>query len=194
MRIVNVVQPLFFRPRSVLRSAILPFALACLTAASAFAGANGWTVTGPPFEVQSMAVDPHNTRILFAAGFDTMARSDDGGATWTVMPVPGIVQPSAIRAAFSLSSTVYVLGISDLYRSVNGGTAWVKRTVPLPGFPQDLQVDARDSQVIVLTAQNFCFLGCAGGGVYRSTNGGGSWSSIGFKNTNVSRLALDPKT
>jgi len=192
MRIVNLVQPPFLRPRGLLRSAILPLALACLTAASASAGTNGWTVTGPPFEVQSMAVDPHDTRILFAAGFDTMARSDDRGATWTVMPVSGIVEPSAIRVAFSLPSTVYVLGVLDLYRSVSGGTSWVKRTVPIPGFPQDLRVDARDSQVLVLTAQNFCLFGCSGGGVYRSTNGGGSWSLIGFKNTNVSRLALDP--
>jgi photosystem II stability/assembly factor-like uncharacterized protein len=139
-----------------------------------------------------MAVDPHDNRILFAAGFDTMARSADRGATWTVMPVSGITQPSAVRVAFSLPSTVYVLGVLDLYRSVSGGTSWVKRTVPIPGFPQDLRVDARDSQTLVLTAQNLCFFGCSGGGVYRSTNGGGSWNSIGFKNVNVSRLALDP--
>jgi photosystem II stability/assembly factor-like uncharacterized protein len=138
-----------------------------------------------------MAVDPHDSRILFAAGFDTMARSDDRGVTWTVMPV-SFSEPSTVRVAFSLPSTIYVLGYSGLYRSATGGTTWVKRTVPLPGITQDLQVDARNSQTIVLTADNFCFLGCAGGGVYRSTDGGGSWSSIGFKNTNVSHLALDP--
>jgi photosystem II stability/assembly factor-like uncharacterized protein len=191
MRFVNAVPPPFLRTRRVLRSAILPLALASLIASSVSAGTNGWTAIGPPFEVQSMAVDPHDSRILFAAGFDKMARSDDRGATWTVMPV-SFSQPSAVRVAFSLPSTVYVLGFGGLYRSVTGGTTWVERTVPLPGFAQDLQVDARDSQTIVLTALNFCFLGCAGGGVYRSTNGGGSWSSIGFKNVNVYHLALDP--
>lgn len=193
MRIVNVVQPPFLRPRVSLRPAILAFGLACIFSHSVTAGVNRWTVTGPPLEVRAMAVDPHDNRILYAGGFESVARSDDAGASWTLTPVPGLTQPSTMRVAFSLSSTVYALGVSELYRSVSAGTTWARRSTPTAAqFPMDLQVDARNADVIVIAASNFCFFGCSGGGVYRSTNGGGSWHAAGLKDMNVSHVALDP--
>jgi len=61
-------------------------------------------------------------------------------------------------------------------------------------FQRDLQVDANNASTIVMASWNFCFLGCSGGGVYRSDNGGGSWKAIGFKDKNVDSVALDPTT
>jgi photosystem II stability/assembly factor-like uncharacterized protein len=170
---------------------VVVLGVAVLLAGSAGA-ASRWSVVGPPFEVRAMAVDPHDNRNLFTGRYGTMAHSEDGGTTWTVTPISGLVGPSAIRVAFSISSTVYVLGLQDLYRSTTAGTTWVARTVPIPGFPHDLQVDARNADTLVLGASDFCFLGCQGAGVYRSTNGGGSWRSIGLKNVGIFHVALDP--
>src|SRR5664279_4429705 len=91
--------------------------IAVLWTRSASAGVNRWTVIGPPASMHAMAIDPHNPKLLYAAGSESVARSDDWGATWTLTPVPGLLQPSAIRVAPSLPSTIYVLGLSDLYRS-----------------------------------------------------------------------------
>ena len=167
------------------------FALTLLLAGPAGAGVNQWTVIGPPANVEAMAVDPHNSAILYAASFDAVARSYDRGATWTSTPVPGLVAPSALRVAVSMTSTIYALGIAEVYRSTSGGVSWSRRTAPAT-FPHDLQVDATNASVIVVAATNFCFLGCTGGGVYRSSDGGGSWRRIGLEDTNVWRITLDP--
>jgi photosystem II stability/assembly factor-like uncharacterized protein len=164
-----------------------------LWTSAAAAGVNHWTVMGPPADIGAMAIDPHDTKILYAAGTGAIARSDDGGITWTLTPVTGLIQPSAIRVAASISSTVYTLGLTDLYRSTTGGTSWVRRSTPSAGqFPNDLQVDATNDSTIVLACSNVCFLGCTGGGVFRSDNGGGSWRAIGLRDVNVYHIALDP--
>jgi photosystem II stability/assembly factor-like uncharacterized protein len=165
-----------------------------LLAATATAGVNQWTIIGPPhLEVQAMAIDPYNNRILYAAGFDTAARSDDAGATWTSTPVPELTFPSAIRVSPSLPSKVYLVGSFDVFRSTSSGNSWIKRKAPaVVQFPTDLQVDHSNSDVVVATAINFCLFGCSGGGVYRSDDGAGSWKRIGLKDTDVYSLALDP--
>ncbi len=175
---------------------VLALGLAVLWNGSAAAGVNRWTVIGPPADISAMAIDPHNPKILYGAGAETVARSDDGGATWTLTPVPGLLEPSAIRVAVSISSTVYALGLTgDLYRSTTAGTSWVHRSIPTAAqFPNDLQVAATNDSTIVLACSNFCFLGCSGGGVFRSDNGGGSWRGIGLKDVNVQHVALDPTT
>jgi photosystem II stability/assembly factor-like uncharacterized protein len=154
---------------------------------------NQWTVVGPPIQVRAMAVDPHNPDLLYAAGDEMAARSDDRGATWTLSPTPGLHVASAVRVAVSMPSTIYALGSSELYRSTNGGISWTRRKVAkTPQFQTDLQVDARNADVLVTAAWNFCFLGCSGGGVFRSDDGGGSWRGIGFKDQSVHHVALDP--
>ncbi|MEO8382025.1 MAG: hypothetical protein ABI779_20350 [Acidobacteriota bacterium] len=171
----------------------LTIALALSLAGGARAGVNQWTIIGPPLEVRTMAIDPDDADTLYTAGFDQVARSTDRGATWTLRAVPGMGAAVAIRVSESISSTVYVLSSSGLYRSTNGGDSWTARKVPTSGqFPQDLQIDGRNSNILVLSAWNFCFFGCTGGGVYRSEDGGGSWKRIGFKDENATSVALDP--
>ncbi len=177
------------------RITVLAFGLVVLWNGSAAAGVNRWTVVGPPAVIGAMAIDPHNTKILYGAATESVARSDDGGATWTLTPVPGLSRPSAIRVAVSIPSTVYALGLTDLYRSTTGGTSWEHRSVPTAAqFPNDLQVDATNASTIVMACSNFCLFGCTGGGVFRSDNGGGSWRGIGLKDVNVQHVALDPTT
>jgi len=162
---------------------------------SAAAGVNQWTIVGPPVTVQAMAIDPHNDNILYAAGQETIARTGDGGATWTVTPLPELTEPSVIRVSASLPSTLYVMDILNLFRSTSAGVAWSKRKIASSAqFPQDLQVHRANADALVLAAANFCFFGCTGGGVFRSDDGGGSWRGIGLKNTDVYHVAFDPIT
>lgn len=181
--------------RASLRVAWITLAVAAtrLLDSSAAAGVNQWTVVGPPENVRTMAVDPHDHRTLYAAGFDSVARSHDRGATWTSTPVPGLGRAAVIRTGVSVSSTLYVLGDSELFRSVNGGLSWSKRKIPMTAqSPMDLQVHPTNANLVFVAAWNFCFLGCSGGGVFRSDDGGGSWERIGFKDTNAGHVALHP--
>jgi photosystem II stability/assembly factor-like uncharacterized protein len=171
----------------------LVLVLTSLIGFSADAGPNRWTVVGPAADIQTMAVDPDNPANLYAAGFDLVAHSRDRGATWTVSPLPGLSFGEFIRVAPSLPSTIYLLGFQTLYRSTSGGTSWSSRKTPKTAqFQNDLKVDVRNSNILVVAASNFCFLGCSGGGVFRSTDGGGSWDGIGLQDTNVRTVALHP--
>lgn len=164
-----------------------------LVAVSAHAGANRWTVIGPDVELEAMAVDPYDSDLLYAAGRENVARSNDRGVTWTVTPLPGLLAAYALRVAPSIPSTLYIVGIDTFHRSTDGGVTWVKRDTPKTAqFPSDVQVSANNANDLVMSARNFCFLGCSGGGVYRSDNGGGSWRGAGLSNKNVDQVALDP--
>jgi photosystem II stability/assembly factor-like uncharacterized protein len=181
------------RAVSLMARTVFALGLISLVGVSAHAGLNRWTVIGPPADMRTMAVDPYDPAILHAAGRDVVARSNDRGATWTLRQLPGLGRASFIRVAPSLPSTLYLLGFQTLYRSTNGGDSWTSLRVPRTAqFQNDLQVDARNSKVLVVAASNFCFLGCSGGGVFRSTDGGESWQGIGLTNTNVWRAAIDP--
>jgi photosystem II stability/assembly factor-like uncharacterized protein len=180
-------------PRARTRLAV--FILAFSLGTSASAGVNQWTIVGPPVSVEAMAVDPHNDNILYAAGYETTAKTVDGGATWTVTPLPELIAPTVIRVSASLPSTLYVLGLSELFRSTSAGVAWSKRKLPSAAqFPSDLQVHRTNADALVVAAANFCFFGCTGGGVFRSDDGGGSWKGIGLKNKDIYHVAFDPNT
>jgi photosystem II stability/assembly factor-like uncharacterized protein len=186
----------FHQRRTTLASALITLlTFAALFARSAAAASNQWSVIGPPIPVSALGVDPQNDAVLYAAGRDMIARTANHGATWTTVDVPGLLQPTAVRVAVSMPATIYALGFGALFRSTNGGISWVRRNVPATGqFQYDLQVDATNAATVIVAATNFCFLGCSGGGVYRSDDGGGSWRSIGFKDKNMLRVALDPAT
>jgi photosystem II stability/assembly factor-like uncharacterized protein len=179
---------------SLLRvTSVLGFA--SLLVVSASAGANRWTITGPPAEITAMAIDPHNPDILHAAGWELMARSQDRGATWSLLTVPNLHEPTAVRVSQSISSTIYVLGYGALFRSTNGGISWDERKVPATvQIQNDVQVDATNANSIVVACSNFCFFGCSGGGVFRSEDGGNSWKAMGLKDINVYEITLDPST
>lgn len=163
--------------------------LLALFSTTAWAGVNQWTITGPPVSVSAMAVD--NANVLYAAGYDVFARSTDRGATWTTTAT-SISQPTELRVAASTPATLFLLGFNELYRSLDGGMTWVKRTIPSPAqFTHDIEVDPNNAAVIILGATNFCFGTCTGGGVYRSTDGGGSWNRIGLKDTAVLDVAFN---
>ncbi|HET7434843.1 MAG TPA: hypothetical protein VFN10_09050 [Thermoanaerobaculia bacterium] len=180
---------------AAIRSFLAVSALGLALANNGIAGVNRWTIATPSVRVDALAADPYNAKTLYAAGPESVARSTDGGATWTNVTVPDLKFASAMRVAPSLPSTIYILGFTELFVSNTSGIAWTQRTVPSSSnFPLDLQVDAKNARSLVIAAANFCFLGCSGGGVFRSDDGGGSWHRIGFKDQNVSHVALDPSS
>ncbi len=155
------------------------------------AGVNRWTVIGPPLDVKAMAVDPSNPQILYAATFAAVARSDERGLRWTVIPVPDLLQPSAIRVAPSAPSILYLATMNAVHRSSDAGTTWTRRDAPKANqFLNDLQVDPSNANTVVVACSNFCFFGCSGGGVFRSDNGGQTWKAAGLKDKNVRHIAL----
>ena len=97
-------------------------------------------------------------------------RSDNGGNTWTSIPVPSIQATygwylSVVSVMPTDPNTVFMGGLS-LVRSINSGSSWASVTPP----HVDMHALAWDASGRLVAGDD--------GGVHRSTNLGNSWSSL----------------
>jgi xyloglucan-specific exo-beta-1,4-glucanase len=158
-------------------------------------GGNTWTtkVTGitnidhqnfyAPF-----AVDPSNgDRVLY--GTDNVWETTNGGDSWTALSSIGVNgwNPSrfnvdAIGLAPSNGNTIYA-SVNDasnpnpqghIFVTTNHGAAWTERSIAGNPLVQDLRVDPSNPQIVYAVINQFN----PGGTVFRSINGGTSWTNI----------------
>ena len=128
---------------------------------------------------RALALDPQKPRRLYAGSDEKgIYRSDDGGQIWTHLPSPMAGQEVwSIAVDPRDSDTIFVGGRPDTFRSCDGGNTWGKLAVGLdPALPlwpprvTTIAVDPRDSRTV--------WLGAEIGGVYRSSDGGDSWTRL----------------
>jgi photosystem II stability/assembly factor-like uncharacterized protein len=142
-------------------------------------------------------------------------KSVDGGATWDNSISPdrsGCILNSGFGPSAGLKAldatdpnTLYVAEADDgdgywgLLRSRDGGGTWTS----FPNFPGDLQAGVW-TLVIDPTSPNTLYAGLddtpiyddtvtpGQGGIFKSTDGGATWASIGLSGAAVNLLTLDP--
>jgi len=166
-------------------------------------GAN-WDLTpegsgiGDEIHAYFLAIDPNDHLTLYAGGSGTpnIARSTDGAASWSDIPISGNtggVQSIAVDP--NNSNTVYAttrdLGV---YKSTDGGATWTAKnngltgvgTSSLTGF-NSILIDPQDS--------NYLHLG-AGNGYWYSIDGAEDWTAanngFGGSPAYIYGLALTP--
>lgn len=125
---------------------------------------------------------------LFAGGnttygmFAGLARSSDGGSTWTRSDDGMSNRPTMSTMAVDAAGTYWAGTALGLYRSTDGGSTWTdaKRGVIGTG-----------PQTLVFNASGDLFTG-SGCGVHRSTDGGSTWTELdnGFYGRTVNALAV----
>ena len=135
-----------------------------------------------------MAVSPDNTNYVYIVqaavdnGFGALYRSTDSGANFNIQSdettVRDIVGKQSGRdMAITVSTTdineVHVGGL-DLYKSTNAGVSFTQKTdwdntAVLPYVHADTEV--------MQYVGNNIYVGCDGG-IYKSTNGGSSWTNL----------------
>ncbi|MCH7872106.1 MAG: hypothetical protein IID33_10445, partial [Planctomycetes bacterium] len=150
-------------------------------------GGNSWTKLAgglPTANIGRIALDvapssPQRVYVLiarpsnaFGGGASTLGafRSNDGGATWTSLPI-GSLQATygwylAVVAVHPVNPDLVVMGGLNLRRSTSAGASWSTITPP----HVDLHAAAWDANLRLLTGDD--------GGVHRSLNDGSNWSSI----------------
>ena len=131
--------------------------------------------------IAAIAIAPSDSRTLMVAKADKVFRSTDGGTTWTRttngLPVARNVNYLAIDPNAPLIAYAALAGWSSdtIYGTTDGGATWNVRSgsgggaLP-PWSAQVVRFDPTDSQT--LYAGNDV-------GLYRSTDGGTSWSRFG---------------
>lgn len=140
----------------------------------------------------ALAVDPANPAIAYALTIYSnglLYKSTDGGVTWqnTGATFPYIDQWSRIAINPQNDATLYLWDDAQIYRSTNGGQAWQPLTIPngVQGF---------DTAAFALAPTQPNVIYASGFGMYRSADGGDTWTAGDAKTfaTTPTALAVDP--
>src|SRR5262249_34153994 len=141
----------------------------------------------PLGRVSSLAVDPGTPSTVYAGSQSAdgvlVFKSTDAGATWNLsssgLPSSGIFEISALVIDPQTPSTVYAGTIgTGVFKSVNGGASWSAVNNGLIGLGiLALVIDPVTPSTLyagttpVTSSEPLQ-------GMFKSTNGGGSWSAI----------------
>lgn len=133
-----------------------------------------------------LLIDPTGQR-LYAIGWGSSYRSEDGGKSWTLLaPASGIFRAAALDRQ---NPDVVYLGSTHLgvLKTVDGGESWKAVNRGLDNLAvNDLVIDPTEPDTIYAATD---------GGVFVTTNGGELWNPLGGhpgQNNPVFSLAIDP--
>ena len=119
------------------------------------------------------AVDPGNgDRVLFGARH--VWESTNGGDAWNALGAAFASNIDAIGLAPSDSNTIYVGANGSTFVTTDHGVTWTPRNLPVPGLVTGFEVDHANSQIAYAVIGQFT----SGGNVFKTTNGGATWSNI----------------
>lgn len=152
----------------------------------------------PGGNVVEIVSHPTNNNLLYAAhtnddraGSDTGAvlKSNDAGATWTNLNIPGNVPATSLTVAKDGDVYVGTGGDSSTGVYKYSGGSWSKLS---GGFPSQkvssVLADPENANIVLATVSSDPGSGSNQGGLYKSTNGGSSWSKITNGLTKVNNL------
>lgn len=174
-------------------------------------GGGSWTGIGSgltnPY-VTALAIDPQTPNILYAGTGNGVSRSTDGGAGWVAVGDPLPAAPfSFLRVDPVTPTTLYAGTFKDardaagavLFKSTDSGARWVTIGNGLPDathlwYVSDLAIDPAAPGTIYAALSSRFSVGS--GGIFKSTDGGGSWAALdtGLLGRFIAALAIDPRT
>ena len=142
-------------------------------------GAN-WSATSlTNIAVSALAIDPLTPTTLYAGTDGAVYKSTDGAASWNMTGLAGIAVFSLVVNPLTPTS-LYAGTDGAVYRSTDGGASW-NATSGLFGRVSSLAIDPLTPTTVY--AGTAIYGGTPfgpSGGVYKSTDGGASWSPTLF--------------
>jgi len=156
---------------------------------SSDAGAS-WTHIYTATGSYAIAIAPLNGDVVLFGGYmGGMWRSTDGGALW--QQSQGDLPTDMVREivfAPSAPHIVYAAGFGGIWKSMDNGLTWASahNGFVSPPMLYSVAVDPYDAQVV--------YIGTGHDGIYKTTNGGDSWTPIGtgLDSTHIASIAIDP--
>lgn len=176
-------------------------------------GGNSWSEASfglPPVppgrgswrHVSVIAIDPQTPRTVYA-GITTphdapaLFRSTDGGATWNAAH-SGLSVDSGGVDTLAIDpqdfTTIYAAGAFGVFKSTDRGSSWSPANSGLPPCNGTYNVFLCHTS-LAIDPQNprTLYAGIYGVGVFKSTDGGTSWSAANTGPVSVGPLAIDPQ-
>jgi photosystem II stability/assembly factor-like uncharacterized protein len=154
------------------------------------------------FAIQSLALDPADSRRIYAAGDAGVFVSADDGDHWSAVNLGLESCPSVLALATPLSDGVLFagtgqivanrLGCGGVYRSDDGGRTW-NQTGLEPHYITSLAIDPTKQEIVYAGTDRIGFFS-SDAGVFRSQDGGVDWRALGSipGQPNVSAVVVEP--
>jgi photosystem II stability/assembly factor-like uncharacterized protein len=169
--------------------------LCCLISFSAVARASDdrWEPIGPTGEagnITALAIDPNSPATIYAGTSVGIYKTTDGGSTWAAAS-SGLSGLNIHGVALS-SSGLFALTARALFRSTDGAATWRSVLTTNASF----RAFAVFSSTVYASTARCVLVGfdCSwtDGALYRSINGGATWSVAGLSGDVVTAIAIDP--
>ena len=135
--------------------------------------------------VFSLASDPDRPTNVVAGTENGLYLSYDGGLHWQ-QPTDGPGAPSADALALGPGGLLYLANLDGVYASADGGATWDHRSRGLPPVPVL-------ALAVAPSAPNLVYAGASGAGLFRSNNGGLSWSVSSWDGASVPGIVVHPQ-
>ncbi len=151
-------------------------------------GAQPWKLPALADEwITSVLVHPTIPTILYASVRSRgVIESFDSGATWRVINNGAFLQNTVYVAMQPGSpSTLFAGTMLGLFRTTDSGAHWIELTNGLVAHYAAAIAFDPSTPTTVYAARH-------GGGLYKSTNGGDSWSLANYSNFYPSQIVVDP--
>jgi photosystem II stability/assembly factor-like uncharacterized protein len=149
-------------------------------------------------ELGALVFDPQHASTVFAATDGGVYKSANGGRTWRPLDLaPGVSGEGPLTMAPGDPKTLYFGSGRGVFKTTDGGASWQATSADIlanetaerrqhradEGYVYALVVDRRDPDIV--------YAGTWEEGVFKTTDGGASWRSVGLRAVNT--LALDPR-
>ncbi|MFQ5860605.1 MAG: family 16 glycoside hydrolase [Dehalococcoidia bacterium] len=169
-----------------------------------------WVLAPEHFHyVMEIASVPLQPEVLYVTHHDGLHRSLDGGSTWRHVPDTGYyhlhglavdpVNPDVAYVGSVGGVGEYSAPYATIYKTTDGGASWTEINNGFPMAATSVYVIAidptsTDTVYVATYREGLSHTRGSGIGIYKSTDGGESWTPInqGLTTSNVATLALDP--
>lgn len=145
--------------------------------------------------VRALAIDRRSPRTLYAGLSSGVYKSTDDGKTWRSLGFPEFNTVLSLVMHPTRPNVVYAGAGGGLYLSQDGGETWTALTqgLPLSGSVGALLISTAHPQTLYAGLSGLDTLHPAG--VFRSADGGGSWTfdSRGLAVSNATSVAVTPQ-
>src|SRR5207253_2905038 len=146
-------------------------------------GGSSWQAIarGLPRNYGALAIDPQTTTTVYAGTWGGgIFKSTDGGASWNAVNT-GLPAACVYTVAIDpRTPTTLYAGTSSpgLFKSTAGGVSWAAAGAGLP--QRDASSPSREVLSVAIDPQtpSTLYAGTSGGGVFKSTDGGGTWGAV----------------